>query len=117
MMKRDSRLIRKWRVAKKIRGTGKKPRLAVSTTLRHAYAQLIDDTSGRTLAFASTLSKELSSLEQTGNKQAAAAVGLLLAKKAAGKKIDQAVFDRGRRRYHGRVQALAESAREGGIKF
>lgn len=117
-MKRDNALIRKWRVAKKIRGTNARPRLSVAITLNHIYAQIIDDNQGVTLASASTFSRELArSLNSKDNKQAAKAVGELIAKKAVEKGVTEVVFDRGARRYHGRMRTLAEAAKEGGIKF
>jgi large subunit ribosomal protein L18 len=117
-MKRDTRLARKLRVAQKIRGTALRPRLAVVTSLQHTYAQLVDDDKGQTLASASSLSKELSTiLKRKDNVVAAKSIGELLAKKALSAGIKSVVFDRGCRRYHGRVRALAEAAREGGLKF
>ncbi|MBI2070882.1 MAG: 50S ribosomal protein L18 [Elusimicrobia bacterium] len=116
-MKRDHQQIRKWRVAKKIRGITH-PRLCVSLSLNHIYAQVIDDVRGHTLAYVSTLSGDLSKeLKSKHNMTAAKAVGELIAKKAAAAGVKEVVFDRGSRRYHGRVRALAESARQGGLKF
>lgn len=110
-----ARLARHKRVRGKIRGTAECPRLNVYRSLKHIYAQLIDDDKGVTLVSASTAEKTFS--EYGGNIQAAKKVGLALAKKAAEKNIENCVFDRGGYIYHGRVQGLAEGAREGGLKF
>ncbi len=106
------------RVRSKVSGTGERPRLCVFRSLAQIYAQVIDDTTGQTLASASTLDKEIK--EQgiaNGNKQGAAAVGKLVAARALDKGITNVVFDRGGYIYHGRVAALAEAAREAGLKF
>ena len=106
------------RVRAKISGTGERPRLCVFRSLAQIYAQVIDDTTGQTLASASTLDKEIK--EQgiaNGNKQGAAAVGKLVAARALDKGVTNVVFDRGGYIYHGRVAALAEAAREAGLKF
>jgi large subunit ribosomal protein L18 len=109
---------RKLRIRKKISGTGAKPRLSVFRTARHIYAQVIDDTDGRTLAHASTLSKDLKGSLEEGNKtDAAKKVGALVAKICLSKQIAEVVFDRNGYLYHGRVSALADAAREGGLKF
>lgn len=106
------------RVRKKISGSAARPRLAVYRSLRHMYAQIIDDANGRTLASASTLDPDLrQKLTNKGNREAAHQVGLALAAKALARGINQVVFDRGGYIYHGRVQALAEGAREGGLEF
>ena len=107
---------------KKIRnrfsGTAERPRLAVFRSNNHIYAQIIDDTVGNTLVAASTMEKEIkASVEKTNDVAAAAAVGTAIAKKALDKGITEVVFDRGGYVYHGRVQALAEAAREAGLKF
>lgn len=95
-----------------------KPRLSVFRSSKHIYAQVIDDRAGRTLAAASTLDKELrEGLKSGGNIAAASEVGSLLARRAKAAGIESVVFDRGPRIYHGRVKALAEAAREGGLKF
>lgn len=100
------------RIRAKVSGTATRPRLVVSRSLAHLYAQLIDDTSGKTLAAASDLKvKKGSKMER------AKAVGLEIAQKALELKIETCVFDRNGHRYHGRVKALAEAAREGGLKF
>ena len=106
------------RVRKKVNGTTQRPRLNVYRSLKHIYAQVIDDSCGCTLVAASTLDKELKdSVEFGGNKQAAQEVGKLIAKKAIEKGIKTVVFDRGGCIYHGRVKALAEAAREAGLEF
>jgi len=113
-----ARLRRKKHIIKKIRGTAEKPRLSVFRSNKHIYAQIIDDQSAKTLVSASTLSKEISSLlEKTGNTQAAQKVGELIAQKALGKDIDKVVFDRNGFLYHGRLKAVADAAREAGLKF
>ncbi|MDE0184851.1 MAG: 50S ribosomal protein L18 [Candidatus Poribacteria bacterium] len=113
-----ARKMRKQRVRKKIVGTSKRPRLAVFKSLKHIYTQIIDDEKGITLVAASTLSPELkNSLTTAGNIDAARKVGQLIANKAKEQKIYSVVFDRGGNPYHGRLQGLAEAAREGGLKF
>ena len=95
-----------------------RPRLSVHRSSKHIYAQVIDDVHGKTLAAASSLEKELKSSLKTGaDKAAAAAVGKLLAERAAKAGFKQVVFDRGQYIYHGRVKALADAAREGGLDF
>lgn len=101
---------------KSIVGTPQRPRLNVFRSSKHIYAQLIDDVTGTTLASASTLDKELE-LSNTGNVEAAKKVGELIAKRAVEKGYNVVVFDRGGYLYHGKIQALAESAREGGLQF
>jgi len=108
--KRASRIRRHGRVRKKVRGTAERPRLAVYRSNRHIYAQLVDDGAARTLASASDAGVAGSDKSAT-----AKAVGQALAQKAKAAGIERAVFDRGGRLYHGRVQALAEGAREGGL--
>jgi len=109
---------RKRRSRGKTAGGGERPRLCVVRTARHMYAQVLDDTSGTTLASASTLSPELKDqVPQTWNKKAAQAVGRLIAEKAKAKGISTVVFDRSGRKFHGRVKALADAAREGGLIF
>ena len=110
---------RQTRTRRKIRNarTGR-PRLSVSRTLNHIYAQLIDDEKGQTLVTASSLSPELDGkLKSGGNVSAAEAVGKLVAEKALAKGLKQVVFDRGGNVYHGRIKALAESARKAGLDF
>ncbi len=104
------------RVRKKISGTAQCPRLNVYRSLKNIYAQIIDDVQGVTLAQASSLDAALKS-SYGGNKDAAKAVGKLVAEKAVGLGIKQVVFDRGGYLYHGRVKELAEGAREGGLEF
>ena len=99
----------------KINGTAERPRLAVYRSLSHIYAQIIDDTKGVTLCAASTTEKDFT--EYGGNVEAAKAVGKKIAERAAQKNITEVVFDRGGYVYTGRVQALADGAREGGLKF
>ncbi|MDD2568079.1 MAG: 50S ribosomal protein L18 [Clostridia bacterium] len=105
-----------YRMRKNILGTPERPRLAVFRSANHMYAQLIDDTKGVTLAAASTLDSSIKGV-YGGNKEAANKVGKLIAEKAQEKDIKNVVFDRGGLLYHGRVAALAEGAREGGLEF
>lgn len=106
------------RVRKKAFGTPERPRLVVFRSLKHMYAQVINDIDGHTLVSASTLDPELKGqLEATGNQDAAREVGKLVAKRALETGIEKVVFDRGGNLYHGRVAALAEGAREGGLHF
>ncbi|GAB4273066.1 MAG: 50S ribosomal protein L18 [Candidatus Rifleibacteriota bacterium] len=98
-------------------GTAEKPRLAVFRSLKHIYAQLIDDESGKTLVMASSLDKELRGSVNGGNKQGAKQVGQKIAEKAIAKGITCVVFDKGGFKYHGRVKELAEGARSAGLKF
>jgi large subunit ribosomal protein L18 len=106
------------RVRAKVSGTAERPRLNVSRSIQHIYAQLIDDTSGHTLAAASTLDAGLrQQLKSGGNIEAAKAVGKLIAERAREKGLTTVIFDRGGYKYHGRVQALADAAREGGLEF
>lgn len=116
--RRASRLKRQARVRKKVVGTPERPRLSVFRSSGHIYAQIIEDTSGNTLAAASTLSKNVSAeLKSKGNVEAAKAVGSAIAKLALAKNIDTVVFDRNGFIYQGRVQALADAAREAGLKL
>ena len=117
--KREARLRRKKRVRKKIEGTREVPRLSVFKSRKHIYAQLIDDISAKTLADASSLSKDLRELIQGkgGNKKGAAIVGEQIAKRALENGISKVVFDRSGFLYHGRIKILAEAARENGLKF
>ncbi len=114
-----ARLRRKKRVRKKIKGTPERPRLCVFRSSRHIYAQLIDDTTSTTLVEASTLSKELREKveKDSGNKKGAELVGLEIASRALAKGIKKVVFDRNGFLYHGRVKALSEGARKGGLEF
>lgn len=98
--------------------TAQRPRLAVFRSNNHIYAQIIDDTVGNTLVAASTMEKEIkASVEKTNNVEAAAAVGTAIAKKALEKGITEVVFDRGGFIYQGKIQALADAAREAGLQF
>ena len=106
------------RIRSKISGTAERPRLFVFRSLSQTYAQIIDDEAGNTLVSASSLDSELKDkLSSGGNVQAAVEVGKLIAKRALDKDITNVVFDRGGYVYHGRVKALAEAAREAGLKF
>ena len=114
-----SRIKRKKRVRKKVKGTGEKPRLTVFRTSRHIYAQIIDDSTGKTLAAVSSVSKELASKigNKGGNREGAAMVGNAIAGQAIKLGINKVVFDRNGFLYHGRVKALSDSARENGLLF
>ena len=106
------------RVRKDVKGSTARPRLAIFRSLQHIYAQVIDDTEQHTLVAASSLEPELKSqLSSGGNITAATAVGKLIAERAKAKGIELVVFDRGGNLYHGRVQALADAAREAGLNF
>jgi large subunit ribosomal protein L18 len=112
------REIRHARVRNKVSGTTERPRLNVYRSLNNIYAQVIDDTTHNTIVSASTLDEEIkSAVKSTGNKEAAKAVGALVAKRAIEKGIKVVVFDRGGYIYHGRVKELAEAAREAGLEF
>jgi len=116
--KNANRLSRHQRVRNKITGTQERPRLNVYRSLTNIYAQLIDDVAGVTLVAASSLDKEIKDqVKSTGNAEAAKLVGQLVGKRAVEKGIDNVTFDRGGNIYHGRVKALAEGAREAGLKF
>jgi large subunit ribosomal protein L18 len=108
------------RVRRKVSGTAERPRLAVNRSLRHITAQVIDDSSGRTLAAASTSDRELRAAlagRSGGNVSAAEAVGRLVATRAKAAGVSRVVFDRGGFKYHGRVAALADAARSEGLEF
>ena len=116
--KERARLKRKKRVRKKIFGTEDRPRLTVFRSARHIYAQVVVDTAGQTLASASTLEKEVRAHPKFESKvQAASFVGKLVAKRVLDKGIGRVVFDRNGFSYHGRVRAIADEAREGGLQF
>lgn len=123
MIKREDRkrlrLMRHKRLRKRISGTPERPRLSVYRSEKHIYAQIIDDTKGETLVAASTVEKELREKlnQKTWNVQAAKEVGKVIAERATAKGITEIVFDRGGYKYHGRIKALADSARESGLKF
>ena len=105
------------RIRKKITGTGEKPRLRVFKSNKHIYAQVIDDVAGKTVACMSTVDKGFEQGEEKGKLGAAKQVGTLIAERAKAAGINEVVFDRGGYIYHGRVKALSEGAREGGLKF
>lgn len=114
----DVRTKKHSRIRNRISGTAEKPRLAVFRSNNHMYAQIIDDTVGNTLVSASTVQKDVKAeLEKTNNVDAAAHLGTVIAKKALEKGITTVVFDRGGFIYHGKIQALAEAAREAGLEF
>jgi large subunit ribosomal protein L18 len=116
--RRNARLRRHKRVRRKVVGTLDRPRLSVYRSLNHIYAQIVNDTAGQTLVSASTLEAELSeTLVATRGVPAAKEVGRALAERAREKGVRRVVFDRGGNLYHGRVAALAEEAREGGLDF
>ena len=112
--RQDLRLARHARLRKRVTGTPDQPRLAVYRSLKHISAQIIDDTTGRTLVAASSLEKELSA---TGNVDGAKKVGAALAERAKKAGLSKVVFDRGGFQYHGRVASLADGAREAGLEF
>lgn len=115
---RQLRQRRRWRVRKRLKGSAEQPRLSVFRSLKHIYAQVVDDDSGRTLASASTRDKGLSGqVKYGGNKDSAAAVGKAVAERAIAAGVKQIKFDRGSYKYHGRVAALADAAREAGLEF
>lgn len=115
---RAARIRRHLRVRRKVSGTASRPRLCVFRSLKHIYAQVIDDELGHTLASASTLDPEIRSEARTKRKaEAAKLVGQLVAKRALERGTTTVVFDRGGYKYHGRVKAVAEAAREAGLKF
>jgi len=114
----EMRLFRHRRLRRKISGTPERPRLAVFRSLNHVYAQLIDDTKGHTLVSASTAEADMKgTLESTRDIEAAKAVGKRIAAKAQDMGITAAVFDRGGHMYHGKVKALADAARQSGLKL
>ena len=122
MIKKESRsairIKKHLRVRNRFSGTAERPRLAVFRSNNHMYAQIIDDTVGKTLVSASTLQKEVKAeLEKTNNVDAAAYLGTVIAKRALEKNITTVVFDRGGFIYQGKIQALADAAREAGLKF
>lgn len=106
------------RIRNRFSGTAERPRLAVFRSNKNIYAQIIDDVAGSTLVAASTVEKELKSqVKYTDNKEAAETVGKAIAERAKAKGIEEVVFDRGGFVYHGKIQALADAAREAGLKF
>ena len=118
MSKIDPRLKRKQRIRKKVSGTPARPRLTVYKSLKHIYAQVVDDSTGKTLVAASSTSKEFKAHSPEGDKKAdAKRVGQLVAEKCKAAQVDQVVFDRNGFPYHGRIAAVADAAREAGLKF
>jgi large subunit ribosomal protein L18 len=111
-LKNQHRLARRRRIRARLTGTAQRPRLSVHRSLTRLSVQLIDDTAGKTIAAASTKEAKVKS-----NMEGAKKLGVLVAKKAKEAKIDTVVFDRGGYKYHGRIKALADAAREGGLKF
>ena len=115
---REARVRRHRRVRAKVRGTTDRPRLSVFRSLNHIYIQVVDDIRSRTLVAASTLDPDIKgSIDGQKKTEQAKVVGSLLAKRALSQGIKRVVFDRGGYKYHGRVKALAEAAREGGLEF
>jgi large subunit ribosomal protein L18 len=116
--KKRTRQARCKRIRGRIHGTSEKPRLSVFRSARHIYAQIVDDELGSVLASASTMDTQIrKTLKTGGNMDAAREVGKLLADRAATGKVEKVAFDRGGFKFHGRVKALADAAREGGLKF
>ena len=116
--RQEVRVKKHMRIRNRFSGTPERPRLAVFRSNNHMYAQIIDDTVGHTLVAASTVEKDVrSELEKTNNVDAASYLGTVIAKRAIEKGIDTVVFDRGGYLYHGKVAALADAAREAGLKF
>jgi large subunit ribosomal protein L18 len=114
----DQKRRRRFRVRNRLRQNFERPRLSVARSHRHIYAQIIDDLAGKTLVTASTMDKELAKkLKYGGNKEAAQIVGKAIAERAVAAGIKEVQFDRGLYKFHGRVAALAEAAREGGLAF
>jgi large subunit ribosomal protein L18 len=115
---REARIHRHERVRSKVEGSSERPRLSVFRSLRHIYAQIIDDAMGNTLISASTMDKEVSGLcDGLKKAEAAKVVGRVLAERAKAHGVTKVVFDRGGYKYHGRVKALADAAREAGLEF
>lgn len=114
--KQKLKQLRRWRIRKKLSGTNERPRMAVCFTSENIHVQFIDDTVGRTLVAASTVSKS-ETKELSANVAGAKKLGTIAAKSALDKGIKEVVFDRGGNRYHGKVKALADAAREAGLKF
>lgn len=115
--KEERRKRRHKRIRKKVFGTPERPRLVVFRSLKHIYAQIIDDTIGHTLVSASSLDKEFPKDKRGSNKEGARIVGEMIAKRAIAKGIKKVVFDRAGYKYHGRVKELAEAARQAGLEF
>jgi large subunit ribosomal protein L18 len=119
IVKRKTMLRQKrvWRIRKKVSGTAERPRLCVSFTNKHIYAQAIDDQAGKSIVTASSLGKDLKGENLSANRESAIRIGKAFAEKAKAAGITQVVFDRHGRPYHGRVKDFAEAAREGGLQF
>jgi len=117
MANKDPRLKRKARIRRKLSGTSVRPRLSVYKSLKYVYAQVVDDSTGRTVAFASSLSKELKGSTEGDKKADAKRVGTLIAEKCKSAKVESVVFDRNGYPYHGRIAAVADGAREAGLQF
>jgi len=122
MIQKESRKLtrakRHMRIRRRLSGTPERPRLCVYRSNKHIYVQIIDDTTARTLVAASTLDKELrGKVEKSWNKEGAKSVGALVAERAKAAGIEDVVFDRGGNIYHGRIAAVAEAARQAGLKF
>ncbi|OLP16257.1 50S ribosomal protein L18 [Leptolyngbya sp. 'hensonii'] len=118
LSRKESTRRRHSRIRRSVSGTPERPRLSIFRSQQHIYAQIIDDVSQHTLAAASTLEPELKSkLASGGTRDASAEVGKLIAQRSLAKGIQQVVFDRGGNLYHGRIQALADAARESGLNF
>jgi large subunit ribosomal protein L18 len=116
--KKRTRINRRKRIRSKVHGTAERPRLSVFRSTRHIYAQIINDDVGTVITSASTMEAQLrGSVKSGGNVDAAREVGKLLAERAATKNVETVSFDRGGFKYHGRVKALAEAVRDGGLKF
>lgn len=113
-LKTVNRRKKKVRIRKTVAGSEERPRLSIFKSVRHVYAQVIDDVTGKTIVSASTLETEI---KNTSGKEAAALIGKTVAERAKEKKIETVVFDRNGYLYHGRVKALADAAREAGLKF
>ncbi|HVU27487.1 MAG TPA: 50S ribosomal protein L18 [Verrucomicrobiae bacterium] len=109
--------LRRWRIRKKVSGTKERPRMAVCFSSENIHVQFIDDDAGKTLAEVSTVGKNSAAKDLSANVNGAKKVGELAAKNALDKGIKQVVFDRGGKRYHGKVKALADAAREAGLQF
>ena len=108
---------RRWRIRKKVNGTAARPRLSVRFTMKHIYAQAIDDDAGKTLVFLGTLAPELKKKKVAANVAGAKALGVAFAIKAKAAGIASVVFDRNGAPYHGKVKVFADAAREGGLQF
>src|ERR1044072_2386972 len=115
--KQRLRQLRQWRIRKKVRGTKDRPRMAVRFSNQNIYVQFIDDLKGVTLASAASTSAALSGEKLKANVASATKIGKIAAEAAKAKGIDKVVFDRSGARYHGKVKALADAAREGGLQF